>query len=257
MLRRLNWWRVISQRSLAMGCYNIKRLLATRKMHSDSYDVSDLLFDSSRYSGPDEWIFHDENWIRVRYRWEHRRMVAAGVQPEVTDNRQEPTSEGEFSQDGTIRFLGKTKTDDDWLYLYLDPEKYAWDDYCWKLRDRRETRFREFQLGFRYQDFYNRYRYRFEKDHVYFDKVVKGRFHNEFGSAPFRMELGVWYDVEIHAYKNRFKCYINGSVVLDDFDFDENFRSGSIAIILWEKNGVTDIRAAVGPIGVYRLVPSK
>ena len=256
ILTRLNSKWVRLHRSLVLRLYRIRKL-ASIKRGSARPVVSETLFDSSHSSGKDMWVFHDEHWVRVIHRFEHRPIVAAGNPLEVVDNMQEPTEEVTFLKDGTIHFDVKTETKDEWAYLYLDPEKNAWADYRWKLRIRRDSQFREFQLGFRYQDFYNRYRYRFEDDHIYFDKVVKGRFYNEFGSVPFHMELGVWYDVEIHVYKNNFKCYVNDSLFLNDFDFSMNFQLGSIAIILWEKNGVTDIKAAVGPIRVSRLVTSE
>jgi hypothetical protein len=135
----------------------------------------------------------------------------------------------------------------------LDPQKHAWDNYSWRFRVRRDSYFRELQFGFRYQDFYNRYRYRLEDDHIYFDKVIRGGFLNAFSAVPFRMELGVWYDVRIDAFANRFRFFVDGVLMLDDFDFQNSFPVGPIAVILWESNGATDIVASVGPMEVYAI----
>jgi hypothetical protein len=235
--------------------YRVRSYAHKRSGRLREYDVSDeVLFETSRPSSLREWIFHDEDWIRVRRRWEHRRLVAEGRALDVVDNVQEPTDEVTFLEDGTIHFDGKAKTNDEWIYLYLDPGKYSWDNYSCNFRIRRDTYFKELQLGFRYQDFYNRYRYRFENDHIYFDKVIKGRFRNYFGSVPFHMDLGVWYDVRIDIYGNNFKCYVDGTLMLDDHDFDNNFPIGSVAVILWEKDGATDIKAAIGPMSIRRLL---
>ena len=234
--------------------YGIRKALLRRCRYHGQLKTSGLLFTTTDHRSAKQWVFHDESWVRVIHRREHRRIVAAGLRLSVVDNFQGPADELSFAEDGTIYFKGRAKTSDEWIYLYLDPEQYAWDNYSWQFRMRRDTAFKEFQLGFRYQDFYNRYRYRFENDHIYFDKVVRARFFNAFGAVPFRMTLGAWYDVRIDVFKNNFRCYVDGVLMLDDYDFQNCFHIGSIAIILWEPNGITDIRAAVGPISVHNLV---
>lgn len=229
----------------------IKTILA------EEYNMSELLFKTDKSLCLNKWVFHDENWVRVIHRFEHRRRLAEGLRLNVVDNQQEFTEEVLFLEDGTIKFDGKTETNDEWIYLFLDPAKYQWDNYSWKFSIRRNTHFKEFQFGFRYQDFYNRYRYRLQDNHIYFDKVVNGKFYNAFGSAPFHMDLGGWYDVIIDVYKNNFKFYVNEVLIMNDFDFVKNFTAGSIAIILWENNGVTNIKASVGPMSVHRLVSKK
>ena len=229
--------------------YYLKKIINN---NLEEYEPSELLFESKNTT-EDQWIFHDENWVHIIDRFEHRRVLAQGLQLNVIENPQAPTDEVIYKRNGSIRFEGKTKTNDEWIYLYLEPEKYQWENYEWKFRIRRDTLFREFQFGVRYLDFYNRYRYRFENNHIYFDKVLNGRFYNAYGVVSFHMELGVWYDIKIVAYKNNFRCYINDKLMLNDYDFDNDFPKGSIALILWEDNGRTDIKADVGPIFVYEI----
>ena len=228
-----------------------------RKRHSPKYYFSDLLFETDKTSGSKPWVFHDENWVRVRRRFEHRRMLANGLKLNIVDDFQDFTEEVSFSEDGTIGFIGKTETKDEWLYLFLNPETFKWSNYSWQFRIRRDTYFREFQFAFRYQTFDHRYRYRFENDCIYFDKVINGKFYNGVGKVPFRMKLGAWYDIRIDVYENNFRCYVNKVLMMNDFDFSKNFSVGCIAIILWEDNGFTDIRAAVGPMSVRKLVKEK
>lgn len=234
--------------------YRIQKSYVGQNRFHKQFKTSEKLFSTSECNSANQWIFHDENWIRVIHRREHRRIIARGRVLSVVDNFQEPTGEVSFEEGGTIYFNGRTATNDEWIYLELDSSKYAWDNYSWRFRIRRDTDFREFQLGFRYQDFYNRYRYRFENGHIYFDKVIKGKFLNAFGATPFGMKPGVWYDVRIDIFENHFRCYVDGILMLDGYDFQNSFPKGSIAVILWECNGVTDIVAAVGPISVHRLV---
>lgn len=221
-------------------------------LRTQEYQPNDLLFQSGRPFDLAKWIFHDENWIRVQHRKEHRPLVAAGVPLNVTDNLQEPTSEVTLSVAGDLSIDARA-TSDKWIYLYLEPQSYLWNDYSWSFTVSRHTYFRELQFGFRYQDFYNRYRYRFEADHIFFDKVVQGRFYNALSSVPFRMELGIPYSVRIDAFGSRFRCYVNGVLMSKDYDLDDRFPRGSIALILWEDNGQTDIRASVGSMSVHRL----
>lgn len=232
--------------------YAKRKQIALRKRYK--YHLSDAIFQSSNADANKNWIFHDENWIRVINRSEHRAILAKNLPLSVIDNNQKISKEVCFEKDGSINFKGHTSCNDEWLYLYLDPARYCWDNYSWQFKIKRDTHFKEFQFGFRYQDFYNRYRYRIQDDKVHFDKVINGQFHNSCSVAPFKMEPGVWYDIRIDIFDNMFKLYINNEVVLTDFDFDNNFPTGSIAIILWENNSATDIKASIGQINIYNLV---
>jgi hypothetical protein len=234
--------------------YKLKKYVKTRNKTLEEYDPSRVLFESNATLGLRPWTFHDENWIRVRNRWKDRPVVAAGLPLNVIDNLQEPTEEVKLLNDGSILFDGKTQTNDEWLILYLDPQEYQWNNFSWSFPIRRDTYFREFQFAFRYQDFYNRYRFRFENDYIYFDKHIKGVFYSGFSSVPFHMDLGIPYNVRIDAYRNNFRCYINGTLMMNEFDFDNTLPIGSIAIILWEKDGVTDMKATVGPMCVRQLL---
>lgn len=235
--------------------YKLMKLV--RKTLSGKYYTSNLLFETDRSLGLNQWVFHNEHWVRVIHRFEHRKRLAEGLCLDVIDDQQYITEEVSSLKDGTMKFDGKTETNDEWIYLFLDPVKYQWDNYSWRFSICRRTYFKEFQFGFRYQDFYNRYRYRLQDGHIYFDKVVNGKFYNAFGVAPFHMDLGVWYDISIDVYKNNFRFYVNGVLMLSDFDFVKNFAKGSIAIILWENDGMTDIKASVGPMSVHKLVSKK
>ena len=151
----------------------------------------------------------------------------------------------------SLRFVNPPQTVDEWDYIFLNPERYRWADFSWNLKFRRETRFREFAFNFRYQDFDNRYRYRFEDDKIFFDKKVRGNWFNNIASVPFPVQMGRWYDLRIDAYATHFRCYVDGRLCLENSDTD--LADGSISLILWEDDGRTEIIAEIGPSAVYEL----
>ncbi len=180
-------------------------------------------------------------------------MIAKGQTLNVIDKEQKPSKELRVVGP-KVEFEGLANSPDKWFYLYLDPQAYGWTDYSLTLQVMRRSDFREFQIGFRYQDFYNRYRVRLENNKIIFDKVMKGRFYNELASADFVMCPGVQYSLRVEVKGNNFKCSIDGKLMLNEYDFSSSFRCGSVAIILWENNNSTPISAAVGPIVVRRLI---
>jgi hypothetical protein len=237
---------------LKIRIYRILKFLMTHLVRKE-YRVSDSLFENTNPADRKQWVFYDERWDRIRHRFEDRKMMLKGMLPERNDDPQEPSNELKFMVDGTIEFDGKTESDDEWLYLYLDPERYRWDNYRMTFRFKRETDFRELQFGFRYQDFYNRYRYRFEDNRIFFDKVKRGKFYNGLSVTNFPMELGKVYKITIDVFDNRFRCFVDDKLMCIDYDFNNDFPEGSVAIILWENDSSTDIRGSLSSFQVRRL----
>lgn len=210
-----------------------------------------LIYDSYKPNFYEDWIFHDDNWNHVINRWENRRLLAKGLKLSIIDNYQPITDEVVFESSGIIKFSGTTETNDEWIYLYLDSSKYIFKNFCWIMTICKENEFKEFQFGFRYKDFYNRYRYRFENNKIYFDIVKNGKFYNDINSVPFKMTIGKNYKLNITAVENHFACYIDDKLMLYDIDFKNHFSAGSAAIILWEDNGTNPLRGSVGPLKIY------
>ena len=153
--------------------------------------------------------------------------------------------------DGVMHFDVKAATADEWAYIYLDPQKYNWKDYSWQMKFRRMTAFQEYAFNFRYVDFDNRYRYRFEDDLLFFDSKIRGKWTCH-GRMPFPMSFGSWYDLRIDTRGYRHRCYVNGMLMMENRQ--AAIPSGSISIILWEIDNVTDCVAEVGPSVVRKLV---
>jgi hypothetical protein len=154
-------------------------------------------------------------------------------------------------QDGNLKFHVKALTDDEWAYIYLDPRRYSWHNYSWQIKFRRMTPFQEYAFNFRYVDFDNRYRYRFEDDLLFFDSKIRGKWKAH-ARMPFPMALNAWYDLRIDTRNDRHRCYVNGMLMMENRE--GSIREGSISIILWEIDGTTDCIAELGPTTVKRLI---
>jgi hypothetical protein len=220
---------------------------------SKKYHISQLLFDNSKIDHREQWIIHDERWERIIHRFEDRKRLMKNLPVERNDSPQELTDEVVFLEDGTIEFDGKTETENKWFYLYLDPERFQWENYRITFQFKRDTDFRELQFGFRYQDFYNRYRYRFERNRIFFDKVIKGRFCNGLSVTSFPMQLGRFYRIALEVFDNCFKCFVDDTLMSTDYDFSRDFPQGSMALILWENDSRTDIAGTLNSLRVHKL----
>lgn len=239
---------------LSLGLYRLRCSILSRINRPSVVRDGTILLSSSDSNYRARWNYYDETWTRVVHRFEHRKALADGLKVDVVDSPLELNDEVSL-RDGVFSFQVITTTKDEWAYLDIDSKRNAWKNYSWRLKLRRDTPFREYQIAFRYQDFYNRYRYRFENDSIIFDIVSNGKFINKLAVVPFKMDLGVWYDVRIDVVNNRFRLFVNGLLMHDNFDFNNQFPAGSIALILWEDAGSVDIRAAIGPLEVVELVP--
>jgi hypothetical protein len=192
---------------------------------------------------------------RDRETWPEAEVLFAGdtLEPErqwIYHEQYQDPAELTFT-DGLIHFEVKAATTDEWAYIYLDPQKYSWQDYSWQTRFRRMTPFQEYAFNFRYVDFDNRYRYRFEDDLLFFDSKIRGKWRCH-GRVPFPMAMSAWYDLRIDTRGDRHRCYVNGMLMMENRQ--GAIRRGSISIILWETDNVTDCIADVGPSVVRRLV---
>ena len=154
-------------------------------------------------------------------------------------------------ESGSMKFNVKARTSDEWAYVYLDPMKYSWENFSWQTKFRRLTNFQEYAFNFRYVDFDNRYRYRFEDDLLFFDSKIRGKWKAH-ARMPFPMALGSWYDLRIDAKADRYRCYVNGMLMMENRN--HAIRSGTISIILWEIDRATDAIAEVGPSVVHSLL---
>ena len=151
-----------------------------------------------------------------------------------------------------IYFKHSVVTTDDWDYISIDPNRHHWVNYTWEFDIKRMTEFREFAFNFRNLDFDNRYRYRFEDHKIFFDKKVHGQWVNNIASIEYPLVLGKQYHVRIDVVDSIMRCYVDGVLKLENVDTD--IATGTIAIILWEDDGQTNIEAEVSNNVVHRLI---
>lgn len=174
---------------------------------------------------------------------------------DAIDASQAMTEEVVTGPGGSMRIRARAVTTDEWVYLYAESAAPRWFDYSWKVTFQCHTAFKELQFGFRYQDFYNRYRYRFQDGHLSFDVVTNGQFVADLSRVPCRIVLGRQYELEIRIIRNVFECWIDGVRISTDYDPSNRFPHGGVALILWEDDGHTDIAMDVERSTVTSLLP--
>jgi hypothetical protein len=67
----------------------------------------------------------------------------------------------------------------------------------------------------------------------------------------FPITLAAWYYLRIDAKSDHHRCYVNGILMMENRE--PSISAGSISVILWEIDQVTDAVAEVGPCTVRRL----
>ena len=194
---------------------------------------------------PGGWEYHDEAWDQVQQRFELRRRLAQGRSFSLPRQHQPTDGRVRCDADGAVAVDAPARGPQHWHWLHLPAEQHVWRDYVWRLTVTRHTDFRELQLAFRYVDFFNRYRFRYEAGAFHFDVVHRGRFENSRLRAGFDWPAGRSHDLEIVVRGPRFVLKVDGVVLLDASDGAERFAYGPIGVIFWEDDGATPIRVDV------------
>lgn len=250
-------WR--TKRLATIKINSLRRLFATtayRLCHRRiPKETSRELYPVAGFAGV-SWKSYDEQSDCVKHRWAHRAAIAEGASLSVPGPDRASSINVKCSVDN-IAASAPANGADRWIYLYLNPTEFIWRDFVWRFTACRRSLFRELQFGFRYKDFYNRYRFRHEDGHFFFDKVINGKFLNGLARTPFNMDLGRDYQIEIHCNDYEFVLVVDNCKVLSYLDCKRCFAEGSIAIIFWENNGRTDIDCEVSDIRVLELRPKQ
>ncbi|REL24175.1 hypothetical protein DYD21_19540 [Rhodohalobacter sp. SW132] len=240
-------------RILRENAQDFKMQLAIKKHRKSSFTKLAILYPQRVGNVQSSWIYHSENWTKVKSRWKDRQQLKDGRSVTIIDNYEAPGDDVEMDNAGNLNVNVSATGDDKWVYYYLKPEEHIWRNFEWKFYVKRISNFRELQFGFRYRDFYNRYRFRQEKGKIFFDKVLNGQFQNDICSKEFIMELNREYEFKIICFDYYFALLIDGSVYLEIYDFEKSFKEGSIAIILWENNGKIPIQATIRDQQLHEL----
>ncbi|WIV68827.1 hypothetical protein [Natrialbaceae archaeon AArc-T1-2] len=239
-------------RTVKRNAYSIRKNFHKRLKSESKWTVGKTLYPLENQDP--NWTYHTEDWERVVNRWEHRRALREGRSLTVLDNTQHPKERLTWDGDDAFSVDVPAGKEDRWVYLYLDRVEHSWRNFQWEFVVSRESQFKELQFGFRYHDFYNRYRFRHQDNHFHYDIVLNGDFHNSLNKTPCVMSNNEEHHVVIQSIENEFILKVDGEVLLKDIDFSRYFRRGSCAIILWEDDDVTPIQAKLHSMKVQELV---
>ena len=235
-------------RHLAKTRYVIARgLYEMAFVARSSPDRGQILFDAG--IDGEAILVYDGEWdevIALQSRLGYRRVYSTGEGRADSDNTR-------IGNKGTICVTGHPRSNDEWHVFLLNPTRYRLYDFEWELSFCKKTSFRELQFDFRFHDLNNRYRFRFENNKVYFEKILGGQFEHDVSSIDYPVQLGLWYGMRIIAQGFRFQLLVNDICVMTEYAFDRKLCEGTLAIILWETDGVTPIQIALGRSTVYAL----
>jgi hypothetical protein len=253
LLEDSRWLRKLRFRAVQTGYAALEPMMTRRfRRVSNTHTIGGRLL-------PDDitrWTFHDQDWPRVVHRFHDRSMVRRQQEVLADDTPQFAGSRLRFSGPGDIIFSADA-CPDNWLYLHIDPATCPWRNYRWSFSVRCMTPFRELQFAFRYRDFYNRYRYRFERGYLHFDIVHQGDFYGSLSKVECPLEVGTWYPVEIDVVEDYFCCRVGTRLLSVDYDPTGQFRCGPVAVILWEDDGRTGIGAEIRDMRIVAIQPRR
>jgi len=184
-------------------------------------------------------IYKNEDWQVVKKRFHDRFLVFFNLSLDTVDNS---CTDNKVKVEGNNLFFESEGLKDDWIYFYqMD---YNLRDYELKFDAAFYSKFREIQFGFRYINFYNRYRFRVEKNRLHFDIVSKGQFYNSVHEVPLVLETNETYKFLIVVKGDQFSFVCNGKTVMTITDDLHLFEKGGVALILWDDCGKSNIKAS-------------
>lgn len=217
-------------------------------------DKKKILYDPQKSVYPnnsflDRLVYKNEEWEVVKNRFHDRFLKFFNFPVGSNDN---------ICSDKKTRIVGDTLyfdsegLTDDWIYLYL--KDYSLINYELKFDAVFYSSFREIQFGFRYIDFYNRYRFRIENGFLHFDIIKKGQFYNSLFVEPFLIRANENYSFLILVKDDKFSFLSNGRVLMTITDPLNLFTKGGIAFILWEDCGESNIKGAFKSIQFNSII---
>ncbi|MEI6946698.1 hypothetical protein V9K67_05805 [Paraflavisolibacter sp. H34] len=182
-------------------------------------------------------IYKNEDWNIVKHRFHDRFLKFFNLPVSTADN---VCVDNKTVIEGNDIYVSTSGLKDDWIYYYLDDTSLK--NYELKFKAVFHSKFREIQFGFRYHDFYNRYRFRIEDNCLHFDVVSKGQFYNSLLVEPFAITVGETYSFAIVVKDSKFSFVSNGKVVMTVDDKLKLFNKGAVAFILWDDCGDSNIQ---------------
>ena len=237
----------IPRRKYVRGHQRFLRRFAADSVNHVVYSEGPPIYDHDAVV--ERMVYRDESWSVVQNRFTNRRRLFYGLP--IINSVSGELDKDKVLYDGKVVRCNSSGIENNWIYLYLDDNTIR--DYVFSFDAMFENHFREIQFGFRYQGFYNRYRFRIEDGAIRFDLVKRGTFINNVKVEPFEVEYGRDYGFEIVVIGKRLQVNIEGVPRISVSDPLGSFRRGGVAIILWDDN-TRPLRARFADLSVRALV---
>jgi hypothetical protein len=208
--------------------------------------AKELLYDHYRFTS--QFVYRDETWPRVQNRVEDRLSIFHGKGVASADTQ--ATSDKLTLHDTYVRFESRG-VPDDWIWIEVADKGLT--DYVWQFDFVAFDKFREIQFAFRYQGFYDRYRFRLDGGLLHFDILYRGMFINSIVTRPFDVEIGRVYNFRIGALSNRYFLEIDNCVQMVVSDPASLYSSGGVAFIFWDATGSADLVGEVRNVAIHSI----
>ncbi|MBU2975493.1 MULTISPECIES: hypothetical protein [Zobellia] len=124
----------------------------------------------------------------------------------------------------------------DWIYLKFN--RSLKKPYVLSFQAKLETENSEFQIAFNYKDIGKRYRFNLKDNNLLsFEVVSNGCFVNDICSAKISLELGRYYDFQIHVNHGSFQYFVDGTEILSVQEKNSLLNGDGLVFILWDSLG--------------------
>ncbi|KGO93360.1 hypothetical protein [Flavobacterium subsaxonicum] len=221
--------------------------LLNKSKEQVAYNVGEPIYNGNEFFN--NLIYKNETWQVVKNRFNDRYLKFFNIPLTTVDT---VCTDNKTTIDGDNMYFNTSGLLDDWIYFYI--MDYSQKNYELSFDAVFNTEFREIQFGFRYYDFYNRYRFRIEDNQLHFDAVHKGQFYNSLQTEPFKINVDEVYKFIIAVKDNKFSFMSNGNVIMTVTDDLKLFTKGSVALILWDDSGNSNIKCAFNNIQLKAVV---
>lgn len=201
------------------------------------YQVDHELFRNNGFLN--RLTYKNEDWEVVKYRFHDRFLKFFNLPTRSKDN---DCFDNKCRIVNNNLYFKSRGLKDDWIYFYL--QDLSLHNYTLNFDAVFQSKFREIQFGFRYLDFYNRYRFRIEDNYLHFDVVRKGQFYNSLVSVPLHLQCNKSYAFNIVVKDDKYSFLCDRKVLMTVIDRVGIFKKGAVALILWDDSGESNIEGS-------------
>lgn len=201
-----------------------------------------------------DFVILDESWAMIRNLHSNCVKVALGnstiTNEAAFDNHLIRSDYKSFVW--TLNNLKSPRRKENWVYMFS--QNKLDDSFVIKFKTKISTFFEEYQIAFRFNDIFNRYRFRVvDNKRLVFETIINGIFVNEMISVPFSFDIDVYYDIELIVYGQYFIFSVDGKPVLTVNEINKLIDGGSFAFIFWNQQDDADIDLYLSDVRIYKI----